>query len=203
MTKVVLYGSLTSPYARLCRLVLMRSGAQGDARFEKADPFDPSFRAVNPLGKVPALLMDDGTTCLETTLICRVLMSLGDRSLLPEGEAATRREEADVALMTGLLDLGVAHRLESLRSSKAQSAKWQARRIEGMMAAFPLIENAAERCGERPDGYAAAAFLAALDWLDFRMADFLDWRSACPKAAETLDAFKSGEDAASTDPRVS
>ena len=177
-----LYGSLTSPYARLCRIVREVAGVDARVAFEEADPFDPAYREKNPFGKVPSLIFADGLTCLETTMICRALMSMGT-SLLPDDPKASFQEEADVAMVMGLLDLGVAFMIESRRPEDDQSTLWQERRLEGLHSATPLIDATADRAIAQPDGYAAAALKCGLDWLDFRLSDHFDWRQSCPQAA--------------------
>lgn len=201
MTSGTLYGSLTSPYVRLTRLVRARCGAKDAIAFEVADAWKESYRQKNPLGKVPALVLDDGTACLETTLICRTLMTLGGTDLLPAAQAQRIEEEADVALMMGLLDLGVAYLLESRRDEAEQSRNWQARRLRGIEAALPLVEAAGRRAAVRPDGYGALALVSTLDWFSFRHAETLDWKKACPAAAEVVDQLLRDGEIAGTDPR--
>ena len=201
MARGTLYGSLTSPYSRLARLVLDRSGARAHVDFEPAQPFDEGFRVHNPLGKVPALKLADGTLCLETTLIVRALNSLGDKDLFPSS-AERLAAEADVALLMGVLDLGVAYRLESTRPESEQSAHWQSRRLAGLEAAFPAMEQAALRAADNPDGVTALALVCTADWLSFRLADVVPWQSQCPKCHEIVSTLLRQDDVAATDPRV-
>lgn len=199
--KGTLYGSLTSPYVRLCRLVRARSGADNAVAFEIAAPMDEAIRTKNPLGRVPALLLDNGTACLETTLICRTLMTIGGTDLLPQEQEARVQEEADVALGMGLLELGVAWFLESRRDAEEQSPTWQARRLRGIELSLPMLEAAGRRAAERPEGLAALAVVCVADWLSFRLGDVVDWRGACPAAAATVDRLLAVSDIAESDPR--
>ena len=201
MSRGTLFGSLPSPYARLCRLVRLKCGLVQHIAFQEADPFARDFREKNPLGKVPVLILNQGPPLTETTLICRTLMAMGG-PLRSDDPDAARREEADVAMLMGLLDLGVAHRFEFLRPESEQSAKWQQRRLDGMHAALPLVDDAAVRASQQPESYGALAIVSALDWLEFRMADFIDWRGACPRAADLVDQLKDDKVIASTGPRV-
>ncbi|MCQ8185766.1 glutathione S-transferase family protein [Parvularcula maris] len=198
MTIGQLYGSAFSPYVRLCRLVAAKAGAE--VGFRLADPFDPEYRAVNPLGKVPALKMaGDGPLLLDTGLICRTLIGEG-RDLLPSARAERLQHEADIAVLTGVLDLGVALLMEKRREADI-SAKWQQRRIDGIERAYPLIEAAAPRAASSaPDGYLALMMVSALQWLDFRLSEELDWRAACPGAAKLVDSLAEDPDVSATDP---
>lgn len=178
-----------------------RCSAETSVTFERADPFDSAFREKNPLGKVPALIFEHGRSCLETMTICRAIKALGTSANSGPLEFHGQ-EEADVALMIGTLDLGIAYRLESLRDATEQSVTWQKRRLEGLRAALPMINAAASRAQDDLYGYGAAALVSALDWLDFRLSDDVNWRASCPTAAHFLDEAKSLPDVASTDPRL-
>lgn len=200
--KGTLYGSLTSPYARLTRLVRMRSGATAFVDFKAANPWDDSFRAVNPLGKVPAMVMEDGAVLAETSLIVRSLIELGGTSLMPADATERRQAEADIALCLGVLDLGVAFFLESKRDSSERSGDWQKRRHDGLKLAMTSLEEAALRAEKARDGAAALALVCTADWLSFRLGDEVDWQSACPTAAALVSDMLKVEDIAATDPRL-
>jgi glutathione S-transferase len=197
LSQPVLYGSAFSPYVRLCRLVAAKSGVE--IGFELADPFDPAFRHLNPLGKVPALLVEEGQTLLDTGLICRTLMNRG-RDLLPSDPDERLADEAMIAVLTGVLDLGVAWVMES-RRERDVSEHWQARRLEGIAAAFPLIDRAAERARGRPHSYLALALITTLQWLDFRLGDNALWRDQCPDARTFLGSLSADPNISSTAPQ--
>ncbi|MEE4208155.1 MAG: glutathione S-transferase [Parvularcula sp.] len=196
-----LYGSLTSPYARLCRVVRRRAGLEEQISFVTADPFDEAFRQHNPLGKVPALIVSGGPALFETTLIVRTLDGMGGGATLPPEGHARLQAEADIALMMGILDLGVAYRLEEMRPKEEQSPRWMERRLLGLRTALPLVQEAARRAGERPEGAAAAAFAVAGDWLRFRLAPTFPFEEDAPEAGAILDRLLEDEALTSTDPR--
>ena len=64
-----LIGSLASPYTRKVRIVLAEKKIDFD--FEIDDPWKADAKAakLNPLGKVPALLLDDGRTLFDSRVI--------------------------------------------------------------------------------------------------------------------------------------
>ncbi|MEO1657431.1 MAG: glutathione S-transferase N-terminal domain-containing protein [Pseudomonadota bacterium] len=197
-----LYGSLTSPYVRLCRIVRRRAEVHEQFRFEVVGPFDDGIRKLNPLGKVPALIMTDGTQLLETTLIVRTLNAFGARDLFPAGAHERLAVEADIALAMGVLDLGVAYFLESRRSEGEVSAHWQGRRAEGLTAALPALNTAATRASKEPESINAVALAVMTDWLCFRLSDLMDWRSKAPALLKLTDTLLEDEDIAATDPRL-
>ncbi|MEM0929818.1 MAG: glutathione S-transferase N-terminal domain-containing protein [Pseudomonadota bacterium] len=197
-----LYGSLTSPYVRFCRIVRRRAAVDGVFRFEVVGPFDDGIRKLNPLGKVPALIMDDGTALLETTLIVRTLNAYGPKDLFPADPRACLAVEADIALAMGVLDLGVAYFLESRRSDGEVSAHWQERRSVGLSAALPALNTAAERALKAPESLSAVALAVTADWLGFRLSDVIDWRGKASALFKLADALLEEDDIAATDPRL-
>ncbi|NNU15900.1 glutathione S-transferase [Parvularcula sp. ZS-1/3] len=199
MTKATLYGSLTSPYVRLCRLVRERCGAEADVAFETANPFDDHYRSVNPLARVPALIMADGLGLYETPLICRTLMDIGGKDLRSVDPAQRLREEAMVGVLMGFLELGVAYFLETRRPEAERSSDWQERRMAGLVAA--LEEIGTRLATPLPEqGYGALALVSTLDWAEFRLASFLDWKAIAPRAAALCDQLNKVPDIAATHP---
>ncbi|MEM1409286.1 MAG: glutathione S-transferase N-terminal domain-containing protein [Pseudomonadota bacterium] len=202
-----LYGSLTSPYARITRLARLRADTAEFVSFGVADPYSDTFRATNPLGKVPALIIDDGPSFFETSLIVRALNEFGDGSLVPLDTGKRLEAEADLALALGILDLGVAFLLEQRRPAGEQSASWSERRLKGIRAALPAFDAAAERQAraaqaEERLGAAGLAIVATADWLSFRLSEQIAWREACPAAAGLAADYLGEEDLAATDPRL-
>lgn len=203
MTKQgTLYGSLTSPFVRFCQIVRQRAGVTDQFGFEVVGPFDDGIRKLNPLGKVPALIMTDGTALLETTLIVRTLNAFGSKDLFPKDPRECLSVEADIAMAMGVLDLGVAHFLESRRSEDDISAHWQGRRRDGLEAALPALNAAAVRLEKAPESLSAVALAITTDWLCFRLSDLIDWRAKAPALLKLTDALLEVEDIAATDPRL-
>ena len=101
-----LFYSAGSPYARICRMAL-REGGLADRVEERETTLRDAAASVlphNPVGRVPALLLDDGVTLTETTLVLHWLDRMGSTPrMLPQdahGMAAYGR-------VLGLLD-GIA-----------------------------------------------------------------------------------------------
>lgn len=174
-----LIGSLASPFARKVRIVFAEKKI--DYEFEidnpwKAESVTPDF---NPLGKVPVLVLDDGTALYDS----RVIVSFLDNAsplgrLLPSGN----RERIDVrrweALADGVVDAGVAARLEGQREPELRNAAWIERQMGKVEAGLAALDS---DLGERPwcfgNGFTLAdiALGACLGWLEFRHPK-LDWR---------------------------
>jgi glutathione S-transferase len=68
-----LFYSATSPYARKVRMVAIETGLNAQITSVAVNVADdnPALFAANPLGKVPALLLDNGEALFDSPVICR------------------------------------------------------------------------------------------------------------------------------------
>lgn len=119
-----LYYSTTSPYVRKVRVAAIEKGL--DARIERviANPWsDPAaLVGVNPLGKVPVLVADDGFVLYDSPVICEYLDSLAEGpSLIPASGSARWRVLQRQALADGILDAAVSIVLEQRRPEAERS----------------------------------------------------------------------------------
>jgi len=174
-----LIGSLASPFVRKVRIVLAEKKIEYDFEIDnpwKADAVTPKF---NPLGKVPVLLLDDGRALFDSRVIASFLDSASPLSrLLP----ADPRERVEVrrceALADGVLDAGVAARLENQREAKTRNTAWIDRQLGKVRAGLAAMDA---ELGDRPwcagSGYTLADIASGvcLGWLDFRYPD-MGWR---------------------------
>ena len=120
-----LLGSDTSPYTRKARLVLLEKGLPH--AYVVAPPREPGSPVPqhNPLGRVPTLLLDDGTAVFDSPVICEYLDTLNDRPILiprsdPLDRMRVRRWEA---LADGIMDSAVVVRLE--QNGATLRLKWR------------------------------------------------------------------------------
>lgn len=179
-----LYGSLTSPYVRKVRVVLSEKAIPYE--FVVSNPHDPDsvVRRYNPLGKVPALELDDGTTLFDSPVIVEYLDGLKGEALIPAAGAPHWQVLRWQALADGILDAVVARLLETRRPVEQQSRPALALQ-EGKVAraiAFAEQLDKAKSClvGDRLT-LADIAFGVALAYTDFRYPH--DWRSTNPRLA--------------------
>ncbi len=95
-----LYITPASPYARLVRIVILEKGLSGHIEILPAQTriADSPYYRINPSGRVPYLICDDGVAMEESALICAWLDQLDGRPMfeLPQGAQgwAARRLEA-------------------------------------------------------------------------------------------------------------
>src|SRR6201988_238545 len=123
-----LLASTASPYARKVRIVLAAKKIEGELQPVDVSPVDNPVNAHNPLGKIPTLVLDDGTALFDSRVIVGFLDGKSPLSkLIPEdlrGRVAGRRWEA---LADGILDACLLVRYESLRDKKERSKAWTAK----------------------------------------------------------------------------
>jgi len=201
-----LFASLTSPYARKVRIVL--SEKRMDCELELVDVLQREHPALahNPLGKIPVLLLDDGTPLYDSRVIVEFLDNISPTSrLLPDDKReriAVRRWEA---LADGVLDAAVLARLESLRPKKEQSADWITRQVgKAERGLAKMDEELGERSWCHNDKYSLAdiAVGCCLGWIDFRKPGGIDWRSQHPALARHFSKLSKRAAFAATLPKA-
>jgi glutathione S-transferase len=181
--------SLTSPYARKIRVLLAEKGIAYDQIVDipwNAETRVPDF---NPLGKVPALVADDGEVWFDSPVIAGYLEAAGrGPRMLPEDPMAAAVVRQTEALCDGILDASVAAFLETKRPAERQDTGTIARqrgKIERALAALAARVAAQRGCNGTELSLGDIAAGCALGYLDFRFAE-IDWRRAHPALA-TLD----------------
>ena len=174
-----LYASLTSPYASKVRVVLHEKRIE--CQLEPVNPWDADspLPAVNPLGKVPVLMLDDGTALYDSRVIVDYLDSISPVSkLLADGARGTALIKRWEALADGLLDAGVAIMLERRRPAERQDAGWLKRQHDKLTAGLALMAaDLTDRTWCHGNGFTLADITVGctLGWLDLRL-PWLDWR---------------------------
>ena len=174
--------SPTSPSVRTVLACAILRGLEG--RIERlpvnAHDSPPELLRANPLSKVPAMLLEDGTALYDSPVICEYLDGLGDAPRLfpapgPARWAALRQQ----ALADGILDASVPRRRELGLPQDEGRASWIARQEAVVARALDALEAEAAGFGElRTVGEVAAA--CALGYLDFRFGH-QPWRPGHPR----------------------
>src|SRR5512134_2341973 len=106
----------------------------------------PGFLSDNPLGKVPALITDEGLPLFDSRVICEYLDSLHDgHKLFPVDVPARWRTLRLMALADGILDAAVLRRMETLRADKEQAPAWIERHKGKMLRGLDMLEREVPR----------------------------------------------------------
>lgn len=178
-----LFASLTSPYARKIRIILAEKNLPCELVVDS--PWETNTRVpdINPLGKVPALITDDGEAFFDSPVIAGYLETLdATPALLPLDPIEAVRVRQTEALADGLTDAAVTALLESRRPDGQRSDTVIARQIEKIERGLDLMEQRASgRSWLHGDtiGLGDIAVGVALGYLDLRFPQ-IDWRTTHP-----------------------
>lgn len=183
-----LYGTLTSPYVRKVRAFLHEKDVACEFIVEAANDAAGNVARLNPLGKIPVLVRDDGESLFESMMIIEYLDSLRGTPLIPPTGEARWQAQRWHALGQGMLDAVVTRLMETRREPANQDAKLIARQ-EGKVAATLRFADASYRDTEYLMGdaftIADVAFGVALEYIDLRYPH--DWRAQHPRLAKWLE----------------
>lgn len=181
--------SPTSPYVRTVMVTLHETGQAGEVELLPTNVWDPETDIArdNPLGKVPALTLSDGTTYVDSSMICEYLDSRHDGpNLYPAPGPDRWRALRLYWLAKGIIDASVDRVVEvGRRPKELQWPEWLRRRKTATARALDLLESEAPQLGEDVT-IGQVALGVALGYLDFRFpAD--EWRSGRPRLAAWYD----------------
>lgn len=181
-----------SPFVRKVTVTALEIGI--DSRIERVttDYHDPKSDIIehNPLGKVPALIRDDGSVLVDSPVICAYLDSLGGDAhvIPPDGEARWQALQLE-GLADGLLEQAIAvqrerGRPEDKRWQTATDRAWaKVERTLDWIEADPAMLEGKVDIGQ-------IALGCALGWIEYRMSEMLgDWRARWPAVGSWYDGF--------------
>ncbi len=104
---MILRNAAASPFGRKVRIAAGILGLAKDIRVENADPSDPadSLHRQNPIGKIPVLLLEDGSTLFDSRVIVEYLdHRAGGGRIIPREPKARFAALRLQALCDGILD---------------------------------------------------------------------------------------------------
>jgi len=187
-----LYLTPASPYARKVRIVALEAGIKEPIDLIEVDLAAPpaDFLAANPLGKVPALVTDEGGTLFDSPVICEYLAQLGaEKSLFPPPGPARWAALRKQALGDGIMDALVLIMLELRRDEAQRSPQMMARRRDQALKAIDMLNaEAGKENGEIAPTIGDISAACALGYMDFRFPD-LDWRMGRDNLAAGHETF--------------
>jgi glutathione S-transferase len=172
---LTLLATTTSPYARKVRIALAEK--KFEYQLQELSPWtgDNPVHTFNPLGKIPVLVLDDGTHLYDSRVIVEYLDTVSPVSrLIPEPSRQRIAVKRWEALADGVCDAAVAIVLEGRRPAAQQSSEWierQRKKLEAGVA--ELSSELADKAWCNGEGYSLAdiATGCALGYLKFREAE--------------------------------
>lgn len=181
--------SPTSPYVRKVSITAIETGQESVIERVPTNPWDPEtdLPKDNPLGKVPALVVDEGLTLFDSPVICEYLSERVGAGLVPAGGKNRWRVLRLQALGDGILDAAVLRLLEGKRPQELQKPDWIERQKRTIGRGVDSLEEAVGEWGDELTlGQITAG--AALGYLDFRFSGD-EWRKGRPALTDWYDAF--------------
>jgi glutathione S-transferase len=188
-----LYWSPRSPFVRKVMVFAHEAGLAG--RIETVKTLVSSTAAnrelmrVNPLGKIPTLVTNDGKVLFDSYVICDYLDGLhAGAKLIPQSPDIRWQALRWHALGDNLLDNLVPWRGELMRSKPQQSPETLAAYEAKTRASVDFLESEAAALDSTAVGIGHVAVGVALGYLDFRFPD-LDWRDGHPQLSDWHASF--------------
>ena len=187
---MILRTAPASPFGRKVRIAASLLGIDGDISIERADTMDPadSMRRQNPLGKIPILLLEDGTRLFDSRVIIEFLdHRAGGGRIIPTEPKARFAALTLQAVCDGLMEASLLLVYEGRwRSADRHEPKWvdhQAAKVDRALSSLetdPPLMQGIPHVGQ-------IALACALGYQDLRFAG--RWRADHPQLVTWLDGF--------------
>ncbi len=187
---MILRSSPASPFVRKVRIAAAVLGLADRIDAQTVDLNDPSdsIRAENPLGKIPALVLDDGTVYYDSRVILEYLDAhAGGGRIIPRDGPARFAALRLQALCDGVLDASVLIVYEErYRPADKRVQSWVERQAGKVARALTALEAAPPALTAVPD-VGQIALACVLGYRDLRFGG--TWRKEYPKLVAWLDRF--------------
>ncbi len=198
-----LYASPASSFARKIRVMLIEKGVEHEVQMLNLwEPND--LQAINPIGKVPALKLDDGRVLISSPLIADYVDSVFPQPRFipadPEGRLEVRRWEA---LADGTMEAVSASLYEMRFHDEAtRSRAWldrQRGKIDAGMATLERMLGARRWCVGEAMTLADVAITCHLGFIGLRAPQFFP-RQRYPRLARLCDTVETRDSLSETAP---
>ncbi len=188
---MILRSTSASPFGRKVRIAIKLLGLEDKMELKETDLNDPAdtIRKQNPLGKIPALLLDDGTALFDSRVILDYLDHLaGGNKIIPSEPKARFKALALQALCDGVLDASLLIVYEGrYRPEDKRVQTWIDRQADKVKRGLDALEAAPPAITAMPD-VGQITLACALGYRDFRFPTD-DWRKTYPRLRAWLDKF--------------
>lgn len=185
-----LMSSPLSPYGRKVKIAARMKGVDGKIELLLTDTNkgDDALNKLNPLGKIPCLITEDGMAVFDSHVICEYLDTLAPTPVLfPKSGADRFRTLTLGSLADGILDAALLLVYEGrFRPENMKVQGWVDRQQSKVDRSLALLESAPPKWQGSPD-YGHLTLAVALGYLDFRHGG--KWRAGHPKLVKWLDEF--------------
>ena len=170
-----------SPFARKVRVLAIEKGSPDLFALEVVAPFqDETLRALNPLCKVPALILDDGEAIFDSSVIADYVDGLAEPRLIPETQPARRRALTLEAAADGMGDASVLIVRERMRPRAEHRQDLFERQLRAVNAALDLFEAAVADGGLSRARFELGEIAVAVQLAYQDVRQVSDWRPGRP-----------------------
>jgi len=182
-----IYSNTASPFGRKAKIIAHELGLKLEV-IRTLPAQDPEFRRINPLGKIPALVLDDGSVLFDSPVVCEYLNHKGGGKFFPADtiwkEAKNRWKSLGLqALGDGICDAAVAYVMLGREPTPPEATRTR------HLAAIEAGLDAAERVKmQDPPTIGEISIACAIGYVEFRLTD-LDWKSSRPRLAAWYAGF--------------
>lgn len=174
-----LIGMLDSPYVRRVAISMRLMGIPFTHRAVSVFRHLAEFQSINPVVKAPTLMLDDGNTLMDSTLILDYLDTLyPERSLMPK--TLPQRQHCLYLLGLALTAMEKSVQLiyeQQLRPEDKRHLPWQERVASQLTAAYSALEQAMAKLPPDINNMDQAGISIAVAWRFSRelLPQKLDW----------------------------
>jgi glutathione S-transferase len=179
-----------SPFGRKVQLAASLLGLSGEIKVESADPNDANdtLRKQNALGKLPTLVLEDGTTLFDSRVILEYLdHKAGGGKIVPSEPKARFAALRLQALADGMTDAQILLVYEGrFRPPEHHVQKWIDYQADKIKRGLTAIEAEPPALDPIPN-VGQIALACFLGHRDLRFGG--DWRAAHPNLVTWLDRF--------------
>src|SRR5215212_9006878 len=152
---MILRSSPPSPFGRKIKLAIGILGFDSEVSLEKADPTDAndSLRTQNPLGKIPALIIENGTVLYDSPVILEYLDHHAGGGKIISAEPDARFAALTLqALCDGILDAGILLVYEGRwRPPEMAVQKWLDHQRGKVQLALEVLETTPPKLDAMPN----------------------------------------------------
>ena len=181
-----LIGSHTSPYVRKVRIVLAEKKIDYDFVIDSPWLAGTAVPNVNPLGKIPALILDDDTPLFDSRVIAEYIDSVTpNNKLLPSSNLERTEVKRWEAVADGVCDAATTAFLEAKRPETQRSDDWIARQRQKIKRSLDFMAaelGESSYCMGTHFSLGDIAVGSALGYLCFRFPD-IAWQESHPGLA--------------------
>jgi glutathione S-transferase len=190
LTMLTVRTSFGSPFGRKARIAVSVLGLDAKVGVESAttqDPADP-LRQQNPLGKIPVLVLDDGSAIFDSPVILEYLDHLAGGGKIIPSDAKARFDALRLqALADGIMDASILIVYEGrYRPAEKHEQKWldlQSGKVDRSLAALEAVPPGLDT----PPNVGQISLACALGYREFRFPGTV--KKSCPRLAAWLDNF--------------